>query len=193
MKGIPARVTDFGLRGMLRVVLKPLISEIPLVGGVQAYFLKVKKYIPVYFDFLWIFPDVLIISGARDRLFTGRGGWSSGDSRPQQDCGEDYTWAGASQLVERIDNIKTTQVNNFIVLPNKFSMPLVDNVLKKTLKCPDSAGVLRVKLIRCCHPSLGNFPELCLTRAKDLVDKDGIGSGKSDPYAVLTVGATTYT
>ena len=41
MKGIPARVTDFGLRGMLRVVLKPLISEIPLVGGVQAYFLKV--------------------------------------------------------------------------------------------------------------------------------------------------------
>ena len=68
-------------------------------------------------------------------------------------------------------------MNNFIVLPNKFSMPLVDNVLKKTLKCPDSAGVLRVKLIR----------------AKDLVDKDGLGSGKSDPYAVLTVGATTYT
>ena len=50
MKGIPARVTDFGLRGMLRIVLKPLISEIPLVGGVQAYFLKVKKYLPEYID-----------------------------------------------------------------------------------------------------------------------------------------------
>ena len=84
-------------------------------------------------------------------------------------------------------------MNNFIVLPNKFSMPLVDNVLKKTLKCPDSAGVLRVKLIRSCHPNLCYFPDLYFTRAKDLVDKDGLGSGKSDPYAVLTVGATTYT
>ena len=40
VKGIPARVSDFGLRGMARVVFKPLISQIPLIGGVQVYFLK---------------------------------------------------------------------------------------------------------------------------------------------------------
>lgn len=62
------------------------------------------------------------------------------------------------------------QVKNFIVLPNKFSMPLVDSVPNKVLKCPDSAGVLRVKLIR----------------ATNLVDKDGLGSGKSDPYVIMT-------
>ena len=43
IKGIPARVSDFGLRGMARVVLKPLISQIPLVGGVQVYFLKAPE------------------------------------------------------------------------------------------------------------------------------------------------------
>ena len=43
IKGIPARVSDFGLRGMCRVVLKPLISQIPLIGGVQVYFLKAPE------------------------------------------------------------------------------------------------------------------------------------------------------
>ena len=36
--------------------------------------------------------------------------------------------------------------------------------------------VLRVKMIQ----------------AKDLVDLDGLGSGKSDPYVILTVGAHTF-
>ena len=35
VKAIKARVSDFSMRGMVRVVLKPLISEIPLIGGVQ--------------------------------------------------------------------------------------------------------------------------------------------------------------
>eukprot|EP00092_Neocalanus_flemingeri_P021078 GFUD01022838.1.p1 GENE.GFUD01022838.1~~GFUD01022838.1.p1 ORF type:complete len:586 (+),score=158.29 GFUD01022838.1:255-1760(+) len=55
-------------------------------------------------------------------------------------------------------------------------MPLVDSIPNKVLKCPDSAGVLRVKLIR----------------ASDLVDNDGFGSGKSDPYVIMTVGAHTH-
>ena len=44
----------------------------------------------------------------------------------------------------------------------------------QTLKCPDSAGVLRVKLIK----------------ARNLVDRDL--RGVSDPYAILTVGATSH-
>ena len=52
----------------------------------------------------------------------------------------------------------------------------MESVPNKVLKCPDSAGVLRVKMIQ----------------AKDLVDLDGLGSGKSDPYVILTVGAHTF-
>ena len=43
VKRISAKVSDFGLRGMARVVLKPLISKIPLIGGVQVYFLKAPE------------------------------------------------------------------------------------------------------------------------------------------------------
>jgi len=138
VKGIPAKISDFGLRGMARIVLKPLISQIPLIGGVQVYFLKA--------------PEI------------------------------DYTLGGFAGPLEIpglnniVEKIILEQVKNFIVLPNKFSMPLVDSVPNKVLKCPDSAGVLRVKLIR----------------ATNLVDKDGLGSGKSDPYVIMTVGAHTH-
>ena len=35
VKGVPAKVSELGLRGMVRVVLKPLTSELPLFGSVQ--------------------------------------------------------------------------------------------------------------------------------------------------------------
>ena len=61
-----------------------------------------------------------------------------------------------------------------MVLPNKFSIALSDSVSTKELKCPDSAGVLRVQLLR----------------AENLMKKDNVlGMGKSDPYATLQVGA----
>ena len=40
IKGVSSGIKDINLRGMLRVELKPLISDIPLVGGVQVYFLS---------------------------------------------------------------------------------------------------------------------------------------------------------
>ena len=56
-------------------------------------------------------------------------------------------------------------------------MAMTESVLTAQLKCPDSAGVLRVNLIR----------------AIDLMKKDigVLGLGKSDPYATLVVGAKT--
>jgi len=140
VKGIKAKVSEFSLRGMLRVVFKPLISEIPLIGGVQVYFLSDPE----------IDYSLGGVAGALDV-------------------------PGLGKIVERI---VSEQVRNFIVLPNKFTMPLVNNIPKKDLICPNTAGVLRVKLIR----------------AKDMMQKDVaiIGKGKSDPYAILAVGATTY-
>merc|ERR1719244_2431941 len=140
LKGIRANISEFSLRGMLRVVFKPLISEIPLIGGVQVYFLRDPE----------IDYSLGGVAGALDV-------------------------PGLSTIVEKIVR---DQVRNFIVLPNKFLMPLVDKLPKKDLICPNTAGVLRVTLLR----------------AKDLMQKDVavIGKGKSDPYAILTVGATTY-
>ena len=43
IKGIPVRISDFGLRGMARVILKPHINKIPVIGGVQVYFLKTPE------------------------------------------------------------------------------------------------------------------------------------------------------
>ncbi|QQP49966.1 Extended synaptotagminlike protein 2a [Caligus rogercresseyi] len=40
VKKFKARISDFSLRGILRVVFKPLITDIPLIGGVQVYFLS---------------------------------------------------------------------------------------------------------------------------------------------------------
>ena len=39
LKKISAKIGDFSLRGLLRVVFKPLIKDVPLIGGVQVYFL----------------------------------------------------------------------------------------------------------------------------------------------------------
>ena len=39
LKKISAKIGDFSLRGLLRVVFKPLITDVPLIGGVQVYFL----------------------------------------------------------------------------------------------------------------------------------------------------------
>ena len=37
------QIADFSLRGLLRVVLKPLIADKPLIGGVQFYFLTTPE------------------------------------------------------------------------------------------------------------------------------------------------------
>jgi len=140
LKGLKANLSQVSLRGMLRVVLKPLISDIPLIGGVQVYFLSDPE----------IDYSLGGVAGALDV-------------------------PGLSKIVE---NIISEQVRNFIVLPNKFCMALVDTIPKQDLICPNTAGVLRVTLMR----------------AKELMMKDVavFGRGSSDPYAILTVGATTY-
>lgn len=134
---IKAKLMDFSLRGLLRVVFKPIVNEMPLIGGIQAYFL-----VPPEIDF-----DLGGIANAFDA-------------------------PGLSNIIRQI---VLEQIGFFMVLPHKYTMPLIESVENKVLKCPDSAGVLRVRL----H------------KAVQLPKKDVgvLGMGKSDPYAVLTVGA----
>ena len=134
---IKAKIMDFSLRGLVRIVFKPIVNEIPLIGGVQVYFLT-----PPDIDF-----DLGGVANAFDV-------------------------PGLSNIIRKI---VLEQIGYFMVLPHKFTMPLIESVDNAVLRCPDSAGVLRVRL----HG------------AAELLKKDVglMGTGKSDPYATITVGA----
>ncbi|CAB0034746.1 unnamed protein product [Trichogramma brassicae] len=135
-----AGIKDFQLRGMLRVTLKPLIPIMPIVGGVQAFFLNVPV---VDFNLVGV-ADVLDLPGLSDIL----------------------------------RKIITEQVAAIAVLPNKIIVPLTDEIPAEMIKCPDPEGVLRIHVVQ----------------AKHLMKKDigMLGKGKSDPYAVITVGAQEF-
>ena len=137
VKNVKAKIGDFSLRGLLRVVFKPLVTEIPLIGGVQVYFLSPPE---INFD----------LGGVANFLDV----------------------PGLSNIIR---NVVVEQIGNFVVLPNKITVPLAAGVGQQELKCPSPSGVLRVRLFK----------------AEKLAKKDiGIlGMGKSDPYATLSVGS----
>jgi Ca2+-dependent lipid-binding protein len=141
VKGVKAKISDFSLRGLLRVVFKPLVTEIPLIGGVQVYFLSPPE---INFD----------LGGVANCLDV----------------------PGLSNIIR---NVVIEQISNFVVLPNKITVPLATGVGQEELKCPSPSGVLRVRLLK----------------AEKLVKKDigVLGMGKSDPYATLTVGSRKHT
>ncbi|KAF7284996.1 hypothetical protein GWI33_012316 [Rhynchophorus ferrugineus] len=140
LSGIKGGIRDFQLHGMLRVVMKPLITSIPLVGGLQVFFLNNPD---IDFDLIGI-ADVLDMPGLSDIL----------------------------------RRIVVETVANMMVLPNKFPIQLSEEVEAIELKAPEPEGVLRVHVVE----------------AKHLMKKDisVLGKGKSDPYAVITVGAQTF-
>ncbi|XP_018325864.1 extended synaptotagmin-2 isoform X2 [Agrilus planipennis] len=138
--GVKAGLKNFQLHGMMRVVMKPLISSIPLVGGLQVYFLNNPT---IDFDLVGV-ADVLDFPGLGDLL----------------------------------RRIVTEQIASMMVLPNKFPVKLSDEIEAAELIRPEPEGILRVHVVE----------------AKDLMKKDVslLGKGKSDPYAVITVGAQEF-
>lgn len=140
LSGVKGGIRDFQLHGMLRVVMKPLISSIPLVGGLQVFFLNN--------------PDIdFDLVGAADIL----------------------DMPGLSDILRRI---VVETVAKMMVLPNKFPIKLSELIDAVELKAPEPEGVLRVHVVE----------------AKHLMKKDigMLGKGKSDPYAILTVGAQEF-
>ncbi|XP_044268241.1 extended synaptotagmin-2 isoform X2 [Tribolium madens] len=140
LAGIKGGIRDFQLHGMLRVVMKPLITTIPLVGGLQVFFLNNPD---IDFDLIGI-ADLLDMPGLSDIL----------------------------------RRIVVETVASMMVLPNKFPIKLSDDVDAMELKAPEPEGVLRVHVVE----------------AKHLMKKDigMLGKGKSDPYAVVTLGAQEF-
>ncbi|XP_044743931.1 extended synaptotagmin-2-A isoform X2 [Chrysoperla carnea] len=64
LQGVKGGIKDFQIHGMLRVVMTPLITQVPLVGGVQLFFLNNPT---IDFDLVGI-ADVLDMPGLGDML-----------------------------------------------------------------------------------------------------------------------------
>lgn len=120
--------------------MKPLISTIPLVGGLQVYFLNEPE---IDFDLVGV-TQILGIPGLRNILH--------------------------SSVLEAI--------NAMLLFPNIFPIKLSDQVDTFEITVFEPEGVLRVHVVE----------------AKHLMKKDIglIGSGKSDPYTVVSVGPQEY-
>ncbi|XP_078581433.1 extended synaptotagmin-2-like isoform X15 [Branchiostoma floridae x Branchiostoma japonicum] len=86
-----------------------------------------------------------------------------------------FDFPGLSSLLK---GIVADQVSNFMVLPNRYPMPLIPDLEVAKLKYPMPVGVLRIHL----------------KEAKELMRAD-VGfmkKGKSDPYCTLQVGAQSF-
>ncbi|CAG9107919.1 unnamed protein product [Plutella xylostella] len=140
LQGIRGGIKDLQIHGMVRVVMRPLISKMPLVGGLQVFFLDNPN---IDFNLVGA-ADVLDMPGFSDIL---------------RRC-----------IVE--------QVARLMVLPNKLPIKLSDEIPTVDLRMPEPEGVLRIHLVK----------------AQDLMKKDisMLGKGKSDPYAIITVGAQQW-
>ncbi|XP_047028813.1 extended synaptotagmin-1 isoform X1 [Helicoverpa zea] len=140
LQRIRGGIKDLQIHGMVRIVMKPLITKMPLVGGLQIFFLNNPS---IDFNLVGA-ADVLDMPGFSDIL---------------RRC-----------IVE--------QVAKMMVLPNKLPIKLSDEIPTVDLRMPEPEGVLRIHLVQ----------------AQNLMKKDMsmIGKGKSDPYAIITVGAQQW-
>ncbi|XP_063611609.1 extended synaptotagmin-1-like isoform X5 [Penaeus indicus] len=133
-------IKDLQISGRLRIMMKPLVRQIPLVGGLQVFFLNNPD---VDFNLIGL-ADVFDMPGLSDIL----------------------------------RSIVTEQIGHMMVLPNRYPIQLVEDIDVVELKCPAPAGVIRLNVIE----------------AQNLMKKDiGImGTGKSDPYCILRLGAQKF-
>ncbi|XP_012938317.1 extended synaptotagmin-2 [Aplysia californica] len=139
IKGINAGIKDLRIHGTLRVVMKPLINRMPLIGGMLVFFLNN--------------PDIDFNLTSLANAFDIPG------------------------LSDMLHSIIQEQVANFMVLPNRYPIQMVEGLDLNRLRYPQPQGVVRI----------------CVLEAKDLKKADiGLtGKGKSDPYVAVKVGAKT--
>ncbi|KAH0949266.1 hypothetical protein HN011_000641 [Eciton burchellii] len=137
---IKGGIKDFQIRGLVRVVMKPMLSVMPLIGGIQIFYLNNPS---INFNLVGV-ADVLDLPGFSEIL--------------------------RKTIIEQIAAI--------VVLPNKIIVPLSEEIPMEILKIPEPEGVLRIHVVE----------------AKHLMKKDigMLGKGKSDPYAIINVGAQEF-
>ncbi|XP_056391309.1 extended synaptotagmin-3 isoform X2 [Hyla sarda] len=137
-----AGVKGIQVHGTLRVILGPLLPDVPFVGAVTMFFIH-KPHLEINWTGL---TNILEIPGVSDLS----------------------------------DGMIVDLIASYLVLPNRFTIPLSALVNAAQLRFPVPQGILRVYLIE----------------AENLIPKDtylrGIIKGKSDPYSVMRVGNQTF-
>ncbi|XP_062048920.1 extended synaptotagmin-2 [Lepus europaeus] len=133
-----AGVKSIQIHGTMRVILEPLIGDMPLVGALSIFFLR-KPLLEINWTGLTNLLDIPGLNGLSDTII--------------------------------LDII-----SNYLVLPNRITVPLVSEVQIAQLRFPIPKGVLRIHFLE----------------AQDLQGKDtylkGLVKGKSDPYGIIRVG-----
>ncbi|XP_075068211.1 extended synaptotagmin-2 isoform X2 [Mixophyes fleayi] len=133
-----AGVKSIQLHGTIRVILEPLIGDIPIIGALSIFFLK-KPLLDINWTGLTNLLDIPGLNGVSDTII--------------------------------LDII-----SNYLVLPNRITVPLVSDLQIAQLRFPIPKGVLRIHFLE----------------AQDLMWKDtymkGLIKGKSDPYGVIRIG-----
>uniref|UniRef100_A0A8C3HV22 Extended synaptotagmin 2 n=1 Tax=Chrysemys picta bellii TaxID=8478 RepID=A0A8C3HV22_CHRPI len=133
-----AGVKSIQMHGTMRVILEPLIGDMPLIGALSIFFLR-KPLLEINWTGLTNLLDVPGLNGLSD-------------------------------------TIMLDVISNYLVLPNRITVPLVSEVQIAQLRFPIPKGVLRIHFIE----------------AQDLEGKDtylkGMVKGKSDPYGIIRVG-----
>nr|XP_034984744.1 extended synaptotagmin-2 isoform X2 [Zootoca vivipara] len=133
-----AGVKSIQIHGTMRVILEPLLGDMPLIGALSLFFLR-KPLLEINWTGLTNLLDIPGLNGLSDTI---------------------------------ISDI----ISNYLVLPNRITVPLISEVQIAQLRFPIPKGVLRIHFIE----------------AQDLVGKDtylkGIVKGKSDPYGIIRVG-----
>uniref|UniRef100_A0AAQ4RKK6 Extended synaptotagmin 2 n=1 Tax=Gasterosteus aculeatus aculeatus TaxID=481459 RepID=A0AAQ4RKK6_GASAC len=137
-----AGIKSIQIHGVLRVVMEPLLGDMPLIGALSVFFLK-KPLLDINWTGLTNILDIPGLNGLSDNLI--------------QDI-----------------------IYNYLVLPNRITIPLVGDVELALLRFPMPKGVLRIHFLE----------------AQDLEGKDtflgGLIKGKSDPYGVLQIGNQVF-
>uniref|UniRef100_A0A2K5KCH7 Extended synaptotagmin-2 n=1 Tax=Colobus angolensis palliatus TaxID=336983 RepID=A0A2K5KCH7_COLAP len=133
-----AGVKSIQIHGTMRVILEPLIGDMPLVGALSIFFLR-KPLLEINWTGLTNLLDIPGLNGLSDTIILD-------------------------------------MISNYLVLPNRITVPLVSEVQIAQLRFPVPKGVLRIHFIE----------------AQDLQGKDtylkGLVKGKSDPYGIIRVG-----
>ncbi|KAL6097722.1 esyt2 [Pungitius sinensis] len=137
-----AGIKSIQIHGVLRVVMEPLLGDMPLIGALSVFFLK-KPLLDINWTGLTNILDIPGLNGFSDNLI--------------QDI-----------------------IHNYLVLPNRITIPLVGDLELAKLRFPMPKGVLRIHFLE----------------AQDLEGKDtflgGLIKGKSDPYGVLQIGNQVF-
>uniref|UniRef100_A0A8C3G3U1 Extended synaptotagmin 2 n=1 Tax=Cyclopterus lumpus TaxID=8103 RepID=A0A8C3G3U1_CYCLU len=137
-----AGIKSIQLHGTVRVVMEPLLGDMPLIGALSVFFLK-KPLLDINWTGLTNMLDIPGING----LF---------------------------------DSIVQDIISSQMVLPNRITIPLVQESQLAQLRFPMPKGVLRIHFIE----------------AQDLLGKDkflgGLIKGKSDPYGIIRIGTQNF-